>query len=231
MKRTERMRWRHKRWPGPAAEILAAAGILLLGGLGLWSRYFAEPCRVEADCRGYGIDVKQMMEWERQEREGYNGILDMAGWRVENQQTVTAVSTGRKKTSGVVAVCGSASLVYPSALLSGNCELPDARPESGDAENGAETSSQADGTAYRGGQSRPSCILTGELSDALFGSGDTAGELVEIGGEVLTVAGVIDRGGLCLLRAASDGAVEYAAFRMSRRYQAEEKVRQRIRGS
>ena len=74
----------------------------------------------------------------------------------------------------------------------------------------------------------PACVLSAELSDALFGSTDTAGELVKAGGELLAVAGVIDREGVFLLKRADSGQIEYAAFRMSRRYQAEAKARQRV---
>ena len=189
-------------------ETLSAAGIVILLAFGVRGYLFASPCRVETDCRGLDISVEQMKAWEEQEKGGYNGILDMAGWRTEKQQNVTAVSTGRSKVSGIVAVCGSASLVYPAKILSGDYILP-----------------------YAEGFGRAACILSAELSDALFGSTDTAGELVKAGSELMAVAGVIDKEGVFLLRRADSGQIEYAAFRMSRRYQAEAKARQRIGAS
>ncbi len=205
------------RGPRFVPEILAAAGIMLLLGLGLWNYYFESPCRVEIDCRGMDIDVNRLRAWEKQERDSYNGILDLAGWRIEKQQTVASVSTGRRKMSSVAAVYGSASLVWPAKILSGDYALPyPAGPDDG-----------PEAASFR---ARPSCILTRELSEELFGSSDTAGELVLCGGETLTVAGVIDRDGLYLLKAASEGPVEYAAFRMAKRWQAEAKARQRAEG-
>ena len=258
-------------------EMLSAAGIVILLAVGIRGYLFASPCRVETDCRGLDISVKQMKAWEEQEKGGYNGILDMAGWRTEKQQTVTAVSTGRSKVSGIIAVCGSASLVYPVKILSGDYVLPytegfgraagSGTVVSGSADNGmtgsgmagngtagssavdngmAEDSKEAGAAAVlkkdaletgaSGGTPAlswhmPACILSGELSDALFGSTDTAGELVRIDGELMAVAGVIDKDGVCLLRRADSGQIEYAAFRMSRRYQAEAKARQRIGAS
>ncbi len=254
-------------------EALSAVGIVILLAAGIRGYLFASPCRVETDCRGLDISVEQMKAWEEQEKGGYNGILDMAGWRTEKQQSVTAVSTGRSKVSGIVAVYGSASLVYPAKILSGDYILPYAEGfgGSGAADGGMAGNSVAGGgTAGNGaaggaadggmaGDSKeagatetlkgdvlgtgasggtpalswrmPACVLSGELSDALFGSTDTAGELVRIGGELLAVAGVIDKEGVFLLRRADSGQIEYAAFRMSRRYQAEAKARQRVGAS
>ena len=255
-------------------ETLSAVGIVILLAVGVRGYLFASPCRVETDCRGLDISVEQMKAWEEQEKGGYNGILDMAGWRTEKQQNVTAVSTGRSKVSGIVAVYGSASLVYPAKILSGDYSLPYAEGfggsgavddgmagngvvGSGTAGNGTAGGGAADGsvvgdskeagaaavlrkdawgTGASGGTPAlswrmPACILTAELSDALFGSTDTAGELVRIDGELLAVAGVVDEEGGFLLRRADSGQIEYAAFRMSHRYQAEAKARQRVGAS
>lgn len=206
-------------------EILSAAGIGILLAVGIRGYLFMSPCRIETDCRGLDISVEQMKTWEEQEKGGYNGILDMAGWRTEKQQTVTAVSTGRSKVSGIVAVYGSASLVYPAKILAGDYALPYA-----DGSGGAAAGDTAEGTLALSWH-LPACILSAELSDALFGSTDTAGELVKAGGELLAVAGVIDKEGVFLLRRADSGQIEYAAFRMSRRYQAEAKARQRVGAS
>ncbi len=205
-------------------EAFCAAGIAVMAGMALWTYIYATPCRVETDCRGMGIDVARLREWEEQEKDAYSGILDMAGWRIGKQQNVQSVSTGRRKSAAVVEVYGSAYLVYPAKLLSGDYVLP--RPE-------ADETSQTDGAGAgmaSGAGGRKMCILTEELSDALFGSTDTAGESVKADGELLTVAGVIDKEGLYLLKTASEGTIEYAAFRMARRYQAEAKARQRVGG-
>ncbi len=198
-------------------EAFSAAGILILLAAGIRGYLFGSPCRIETDCRGLDISVEQMKSWEEQEKGGYNGILDMAGWRTEKQQTVTAVSTGRSKVSGIVAVYGSASLVYPAKILSGDYALPYAE-------------GFGDGAPVLSWH-LPACILSAELSNALFGSTDTAGELVKAGGELLAVAGVIDKEGVFLLRQTDSGQIEYAAFRMFHRYQAEEKARQRVGAS
>lgn len=247
-------------------EFLAAAGAAAMLGAAGWTYLFGSPCRVEADCRGLGIDVDQMKSWEEQEKDGYSGIISMAGWRFEKQQIVTSVSTGRRKPSSVVAVYGSASLAYPAKLLSGNCELPWAEKttgvsggsggtaennisaaaagssgvNNGAAENNVSAAAAGPSGANSGAAANDApvaaagvsaCILTAELSDALFGSFDTAGELVKVGDELLAVTGVIDREGCCLLRPAAGGTIEYAAFWLSERYQAGIKVRQRVRGS
>lgn len=184
-------------------EVLSVLGILILLAAGLWTYFFRMPCRIEADCRGRGIDAAQIRGWEEQEKDSYGGIIGMAGWRTENMRTVSSPGTGRQKLSEVTGVYGEADLVYPAKLLSGAYEFP----------------------AYT-----DACILTADLSDALFGSTDTAGELVKAGGELLVVAGVIDRDGFCILKPIREGPIEYAAFRFTRRYQAKARAWQRIGG-
>ncbi len=192
-----------RRLLGRAADIFLAAGILVMSLAALWGYYFAVPCRVEEDLRGLGIDVARMMQWEKEEKDRESGILDMAGWRIERTAQIVSVSTGRKTTAGVIAVYGNAALVSPAGILSGDYALP-AGTEAG------------------------ACILTKDLSDALFGSTDTAGELIRIGDELLAVSGVIDKEGPTLLRASSEGPLEYAAFRISRRFRARQKAIMRI---
>lgn len=114
-------------------------------------------------------------------------------------------------------------------------------------EDGKPEGKEADGRANEGrepGSRRPGCILTRELSDALFGSTDTVGEGIRIREsirtgagsqtgkesrteeEILIVRGVIDKEGKWLLRPVSEGSIESVAFRMRSRYQAEAKARQ-----
>lgn len=192
-------------------ELFFTIGILVIlcAGLGTW--LFCMPCRIEADCRGRDIDVKQMQIWEEQAKDGSYGILAMAGWRTERMQTVSSVSTGRRALTMVTGVCGDAALVYPAKILAGNYALPATDDEK--LQNGK------NGRIQRSG-----CILTGELSDELFGSLDTAGELVKTEDGILVITGVIDKDGKQLLKPVSEGDLEYAAFRVPRRWQAEEKV-------
>ncbi len=191
-------------------ELAAVLGILALAGGWAWVYCFMTPCRVEIDCRGRGIRVEEVITWGNQDAAGYNGIQDIAAWRLENRQTVMSISTGRKSTASIAGVCGNAGLAYPAKILSGNCSLA--------------------GAYDPGGTMRPagSCVITAELSEALFGSSETVGELVRAGEELLSVAGVIDRKGKMLLHAAEEGQIEYAAFRMSSRYQAESRARQQV---
>ncbi len=212
------------------AAFLSAAGIAALLSFALWTYFFTTPCRVEEDCRGMEVDEAQIRSWEEQERENPSGILlDTAGWRVGDQQAVSAVSTGRQKTSSVLEVCGSAALVFPVKILSGDYALPYEAESGGDGTRDAssQTPETAAGTVSR---NPPACILTKELSDALFGSTDSAGETVKVGDEVLTVAGVIDKEGFCLLKSAAGGRMDYVAFRMRRHYQARALARQLIEG-
>ncbi len=199
-----------RRFLSALPELAAVLGILALAGGWAWSYCFMTPCRVEIDCRGRGIRVEEVITWGNQESAGYNGIQDIAAWRLETSQTVTSVSTGRRAAASIAAVCGNAGLAYPAKILSGSCSLA--------------------GAYDPGGTMRPDgfCIITAELSDALFGSSETAGELVRTGEELLSVAGVIDRKGKLLLHAAAEGQIEYAAFRMSSRYQAESRARQQV---
>lgn len=210
--------------------LLSAAGIAVLFSIALWTYFFVTPCRIEADCRGMEVDAAQIRSWEEQERANPGGILDMAGWRIGGQQAVFAVSTGRRKTSAVLEVCGSAALVFPAEILSGDYALPSYETESGGGGMGNASSQTPEMAAGALSRIPPACILTKELSDALFGSTDSAGETVKVGDEILTVAGVIDKEGLFLLKSAAGGRMDYVAFRMSRRYQARARARQLVTG-
>ncbi len=211
---------------GVILELVSIAGILVILCGGLWYYFFCVPYRTFTDCRGRDIDVAQMKIWEEQEKENYSDILSMAGWRTEKMETVWSVSTGRRSLTGVVGVYGDASLVYPAKILAGDYALSvwdDGNYAPARNDENHELSAREGGRPQKG---RRDCVLTGELSDDLFGSTDTAGELIQTEDEILVVQGVIDREGKWLLKPVSDGPVEYVSFRMSRRYQAEEKARQ-----
>ncbi len=203
---------------GMLLELISIAGILAILCGGLWFYFFCTPYRTFTDCRGRDIDVAQMKIWEEQEKENYSDILSMAGWRTEKMQTVWSISTGRRALTGTIGVYGDASLVYPAKILSGDYALPVLDGKDHDI-----STSQNDG---RKRNRRSSCILTGELSDDIFGSVDTAGELVRTENEILVVRGVIDKKGKFLLKPLSDGPIEYISFRTRRRYQAEALARQ-----
>lgn len=226
-------------------ELISAVGILAILGVGLWSWFFCSPCRIVTDCRGRDIDVEQMKVWEERARDGTSDILAMAGWRIERMETVTSTSTGRQATTSVLGIYGDAALVEPAKILAGDYAL--LYLKNGKWGNRKPEGKEADGRANEGrepGSRRPGCILTRELSDALFGSTDTVGEGIRIREsirtgagsqtgkesrteeEILIVRGVIDKEGKWLLRPVSEGSIESVAFRMRSRYQAEAKARQ-----
>ncbi len=197
-----------KRIAAVAAAVLLTAAVAALLAWGGWILCFRTPCRVELDCRGYGTDNVRLEELMEREAERSGGlILDMVGWKIREQAEIFSVSTGRRRTVPVSVVCGSAGLAYPQTLLSGGSELS------------------------RGGNF---CLLSGELSDRLFGSTDTAGETVLLGEDAFVVEGVIDLEGEWLIRPAADGEeflLDGAAFSVARRWQARERAENCLAGA
>lgn len=185
--------------------ILGAASVIMavILGAGAWGWMFYQPCRLETDCRGRGVETATLKRWEEQEKDGYLGILDMAGWRLKARQPVSSISTGRRKSCGILGVYGNMQLVYPEKLLSGSY-----------------------GTAGK----EECCVISEGLADALFGSADVAGELVRADGKVLRIAGVIEKEEPVLMMPVSDGAIEQLAVTMDSRFQAEKRFSQLLEG-
>ena len=65
------------------AGILLTATAMAIGGMVYWNYMFRMPCRMEADCRGKRVEAGTMKRWEEREEDGYLGIINMAGWRVD----------------------------------------------------------------------------------------------------------------------------------------------------
>lgn len=168
------------------------AGILfvvaLLAGGGILCQYaiLDAPYRMEADCRGLGIDMEAMKHREESGRYQTLGIITIAGWRIEKQQSVTSVSTGRKAAPTVMAVYGSMELVIPSSVLSGRY--------------GLDTEGEF-------------CVLSEGLARRLFGSTEVAGECVKTEEGIYIVSGVIRREEEFLMIPAKEGPVEEVAVK------------------
>lgn len=176
---------------------------LAAAGWGLAQAMMVEPGPVRVDCRGKNIDVEAVRHWEEQEKDGYLGLVDAAGWRVENQGKVTAVSTGRNSQTRVTGIYGPMELVYPAKIISGT---------------------------YGSAMGSSSCVLSESLAYELFGDTDIAGEQCRLDGKVLEVAGVIDKKEKYLLLPITEGPLEQLALEFKSRWKVDEKVRELLGG-
>ena len=179
------------------AGILLTATAMAIGGMVYWNYMFRMPCRMEADCRGKRVEAGTMKRWEEREEEGYLGIVNMAGWRVDEQQIVCSVSTGRRRTTKVVSVYGSMELVEKADILCGRYGL------------------DVDGDY---------CVLCSGLASHLFGSTQVAGECVKVGQERFIVAGVIEKEEDMVMIPMTEGPVDQLAVFFDNRVGAEEKL-------
>jgi hypothetical protein len=185
---------------------LANFVILTATGIRLYRYLFFTPCRLEVNCRGYGLDIDWMKQWENQERDGSQGILAMAGWNFAGRKEIYAVGVGRTDTAQLLKVYGSMEQVFPVRILSGVYGLA-----------GRENA----------------CVLSRDLAEALFGSDQVTGEQVCLDGEegekiFLEIAGVIDREGKYMLVPMSEGEVERIAVLFDKRFQAREKMKENL---
>ncbi len=210
--------------------MFAAANLVFLAASAIRLYLFITPCRLEADCRGCGVDTEWLKQWEEQQKDGGQGILKMAAWQVGSREEILAVSTKRKESARPLGVYGSLDQVFSADLLSGAWGL-----------TGREDA----------------CVLSRDLAEALFGSTEVTGEQILLeelswassetlnGAEgqpspidssakkekgkrkqLLVVAGVMDREGKYLLVPMSEGTVETVSVLFERRFQAEEKMRE-----
>jgi len=183
-----------------AAATLVLATVLGIAG---WWWLFGRSCRVEIDCRGCDVEVMTLKRWEEQEKDGYLGILDLAGWRTQPQQMVSSISTGRREVSSVIGVYGTMELACPGKLLSGSYGIVGAM----------------DG-----------CVVSEGLADVLFGGADVAGELIRADGQLLKIAGVVEKEEDLLIIPVENGEIEYVTARMNPVFQAEERLQQLLEG-
>lgn len=171
------------------------AAALANGAAAVW-RWINLPYVIREDCRGKGVDVERMKHWEEEEQSGSLGILRLAGWRIEEERAVFAVSTGREEMAGVIGVYGAMELVEEAKIACGRYGL-------------------AEGKGY--------CVLSKALARELFGGTDAAGEWVRMGKEKLFVAGVIEKDEAVLFKPIDEGELEMLAAELEGRIQAEER--------
>ena len=103
--------------------VILAAGILVAGAAAAWHLLFDMPCCIRMGIRGLEMDVETIKRIEEREKDGSLGITRIAGWRIESQKIVSAVSTGRRQTAQIIGVYGSMELVEPAHILSGRYGL------------------------------------------------------------------------------------------------------------
>lgn len=179
--------------------LIVITASMVAAGWGLAYAMLEKPGPVTVDCRGQKIDVETLRNWEKQEKEGYLGLVGIAGWRVENQEEVTAVSAGKRIHTKVTGVYGPMDMVYPAKILAGNYGL-------------------ASESGY--------CVLSKDLAYELFGNTDIAGEQCQVAGEILTVAGVIDKKEKYLMLPITEGRIEHLSLEFKSRRKVDEKVKE-----
>ena len=170
-----------RRITGWIVAVIFGLGVVGIGTVvgGYWMLYM--PCCIRMDCRGREIDVEMMKRWEEREKDGSLGMIRMAGWRIESQRMVSAISTNRRQMTQIICVYGDMELVKPADILSGRYGL-------------------AVDEDY--------CVLSEDLARQLFGSVEAAGQWVKMDQNKLTVAGVIEIEGDILLIPVKDGRIE-----------------------
>ena len=176
---------------------MAAAALVMAAALA-WYYFFGVPCRMEADCRGRGVEAEALKQWEETEEGRSMGIRAIAGWRVEEQEIVSSVSTGRRQRSRVTAVYGSMDLVLPGKIL-----------DMGYGMDGQE--------GY--------CVVTSGLASCLFGSTAVSGECIRAGGRYFIIGKVVENQEAMLLIPMDEGSVEYVAAKFETAVGAGEKMR------
>lgn len=186
-----------RRVAGWILAAILAAGILGIGSAAAWYQMFYMPCCICMDLRGREIDVDMIKRIEEREKDGNLGILRIAGWRIESQKMVSAVSTGRRQTAQVICVYGSMELVEKADILSGRYGLA---------------------------VEEDYCVLSEGLARHLFGNVDAAGQWIKADRRKMMVAGVIEKDGDVLMIPVKDGKVEQMAVEVKGRMGAKEKA-------
>lgn len=199
------MRVKGRKWDRVLNSVL---GIGVMIGVWSWGvrgwEWMNGECVVRVDCRGRGIGVEWMKEWEDGADGKWGlGVKRMAGWRVEVDEVVSSVKTGREERTQVIGVYGVMELVEPVEVLCGRYGLV-----------------EEDGY----------CVVSEGLAEALFGSVEIAGEEVLAGEKKLVVAGVIEKGEEVLLLPVNEGEMEMLAVEVQGRMGAKEKVEGMMNG-
>ena len=81
--------------------LVIAAAVFVTGTAAFW-HWIKQPCVFREDVRGKGIHVEDIKRLEEKEKDGAMGILRIAGWRTEKEQSVFSASTGRKEKAEVI---------------------------------------------------------------------------------------------------------------------------------
>lgn len=179
--------------------IILWAAVFIWIWAGSCRRYlFEQACRVKIDCRGKGITAETVKDWGKQGKFVSLGIMNMAGWRVDGEREVLAISTGRAKEAQVICAFGAMELVEPAEVLCGRY-----------------------GLAVEG----DFCVLSEALSRQLFGSTATAGEWVQLGRDKVQVAGVVKKEEDFLIIPMKGGEAQQLAVEFKGRMGAEGKIR------
>lgn len=169
--------------------LVIAAAVFVTGTAAFW-HWIKQPCVFREDVRGKGIYVEDIKRLEEEEKDGAMGILRIAGWRTEKEQSVFSVSTGRKERAEVIGVYGSMELMEDRKGQIGRLGL-DVEGE------------------Y--------CVLSEKLARDLFGSTDILGEWVGMGKRKFLVVGVTKKEETALWIPIGEGEVEMLAVEMDSR--------------
>ena len=170
---------------------------LVWGAAAVWRLWFLIPCRVEADCRGRETSVEDIRQWEEQDDQGALGLFRLDGWRIDREQQVFSVNTGRHQSARIISVYGSMELAGQGELLCGRYGLP----LEGDF-----------------------CVVTEALARELLGSTWILGEPLQLGGRRMTVAGVIRSQERILLMPMEEGVIQQLAVELKGCGRARERV-------
>lgn len=169
--------------------LVIAAAVFVTGTAAFW-HWIGQPCVFREDVRGKGIYVEDIKRLEEEEKDGAMGILRIAGWRTEKEQSVFSVSTGRKERAEVIGVYGPMELMEDRKGQIGRLGL-DVEGE------------------Y--------CVLSEKLARDLFGSTDILGEWVGMGKRKFLVVGVTKKEETVLWIPIGEGEVEMLAVEMDSR--------------
>ena len=189
----ERKRSKTAPWFLAAALAISVLSAAIVGG---WHWLFYRSFCVYEDCRGQGIDVETMKQWE--ERAEALGIVRMAGWRAGEEETVTSLSTGRWRRAKVTWVYGTMELADKEQLLWGRFGIA---------------------------QEENCCVISEGLARNLFGSVDVVGEQVKMGDRVLMVSGITKKDKEAVILPPAKGMVEYLSVEFDRQMGAQGKIK------
>lgn len=156
-----------------------------------------KPYILQADIRGKGADIEWIKEQEKKQKDKAEGILRMAGWRIEKEQQVFSVSTTRKEMAQIIGVYGDMELAADTEIKCGRY-----------------------GLAVEGDY----CILAEKLARELFGSTDILGEQIKLEKRNLIVVGITKEEKAILWLNIDAGNLEMLALEIDGRLREEVKI-------